>query len=116
VIGNAVVAVARAAAEEIAPRHGSRLTAAVEAAIHADGGHQEQEPTGQYTDPVALGALIVAIAQFGYQVYTDRKGKGQQPISPPRSSRSRSLSIWSIWVLSRSMRASRSGLASMAQR
>lgn len=62
----------------MAPGHGPRLTAAVEAAIHADGGHQEQKTSDQYIDPIALGALIVAIAQFGYQVYTDRKGKGQQ--------------------------------------
>ena len=63
----------------MAPRHGPRLTAAVEAAIHADGGHQEQKTPSQYIDPIALGALIVAIAQFGYQVYTDRKDRGQQP-------------------------------------
>jgi hypothetical protein len=79
VVSNAVAAVARAAAGKMAPRHGPRLTAAVEAAIHADGGHQEQKTPGQYIDPIALGALIVAIAQFGYQVYTDRKDRGQQP-------------------------------------
>jgi hypothetical protein len=33
--------------------------------------------------PVTLGALIVAIAQFGYQVYTDRKKKAKsQPARP----------------------------------
>ena len=73
-----VAGVARAVAGELAPRHGPRLTAAVEAAIHADG-DQEQKAPGQYIDPVALGALIVAIAQFAYQVYTDRKKKGQEP-------------------------------------
>jgi uncharacterized membrane protein YebE (DUF533 family) len=63
----------------LAPKHGSGLTAAVEAAIHADSGRHEQKTAGQYIDPIAVGALIVAIAQFGYQVYTDRKNKGQQP-------------------------------------
>jgi hypothetical protein len=79
VVSNAVAAVARAAAGEMTPRHGPRLAAAVEAAIHADGGHQEQKTPGLYIDPIALGALLVAIAQFGYQVYTDRKDRGQQP-------------------------------------
>jgi hypothetical protein len=79
VIDDAVAGVARVAARELAPRHGSRLAADVEVVIHADGEHQEQKAPGQYLDPVALGALIVSIAQFGYQVYTDRKNKGQQP-------------------------------------
>ncbi|HEX4833957.1 MAG TPA: hypothetical protein VH478_23025 [Trebonia sp.] len=51
--------------------------AEVEAAIGADGG--EEVSRGQYFDPVAVGALIVAIAQFGYQVYTDRRSQGQKP-------------------------------------
>ena len=82
-IDDVVAGAARAAAAELVPRYGSRLAADVEAAIHADGGHQAQErkAPGQYFDPIALGALIVAIAQFGYQVYTDRKKKGQQPAS-----------------------------------
>ena len=80
-INEEVAGVARAAAGELAPRYGPRLTAYVEAAIHADEGHQDpgQKAPGQYVDPIALGALIVAIAQFGYQVYTDHKKKGQQP-------------------------------------
>jgi hypothetical protein len=80
VIDDPVARVARAAAEELVPRYGPRLAAEAEAAIHA-GGQQARERTApdQYFDPVALGALIVAIAQFGYQVYSDRKGKGQQP-------------------------------------
>jgi hypothetical protein len=79
VVSKAPAGIARAAAVELVPKHGHRLTAAVEAAIHADSGHEEQKTPGQYIDPIALGALIVAIAQFGYQVYTDRKNKGQQP-------------------------------------
>jgi hypothetical protein len=81
VIDDTVAGVARATAGELVPRYGSRLAADVEAAIRATGGHQAQEQNapGQYIDPIALGALIVAIAQFSYQVYTDRKSKGQQP-------------------------------------
>ncbi len=80
-IDDAVAGVARAVSGELAPRYGTRLVADVEAGIYANNGRQaqEQEEPGQYLDPVALGALIVAIAQFGYQVYTDRKNKGQQP-------------------------------------
>lgn len=80
-IDDAVAGVARAAAAELTPRYGPRLAADVEAAIHADGGPQTGEPTApdQYFDPIALGAFIVALAQFGYQVYSDHKKKGQQP-------------------------------------
>ncbi len=80
-IDDKVAEVARAVAGQLAPRYGPRLTAYVEAAIHADDGHQGQEEKapGQFVDPISLGALIVALAQFGYQVYTDHKKKGQQP-------------------------------------
>jgi hypothetical protein len=76
VINDAVAKLARAAAGELVPQYGPRLAADTEAAIHAGG---QRTALDQYFDPVALGALIVAIAQFGYQVYTDRKNKGQQP-------------------------------------
>lgn len=71
---------ARAAAEALAPRYGPRLAANVEAAIHAGDGQPQGPPTpAQYLDPVALGALIVSIAQLGYQIYCDRKKGRQQP-------------------------------------
>jgi hypothetical protein len=80
VISNAA-GVARAAARELGPRYGLRLAADVEAAIHASYGHQAQrhKAPDQYLDPIALGALIVVIAQLGYQVYSDRKKSGQPP-------------------------------------
>jgi hypothetical protein len=66
---------------ELVPRYGSRLAADIDSAIHASARQQAQEEgtPGQYLDPVALGALIVAITQFGYQVYKDRKKNGQRP-------------------------------------
>jgi len=73
---DAVAAVARAVAGELVPRYGPRLAADTEAAIRADGKHK---PPGQYLDPVAVGALIVAIAQLGYQIYSDHKSNGQEP-------------------------------------
>jgi hypothetical protein len=81
VTDDAVAEVARAAAWELMQRYGPRLVTDTEAAIHADGDQYAhgQEPPAQYLDPVALGALIVSITQFGHQVYTDRKSKGQQP-------------------------------------
>jgi hypothetical protein len=80
-IDNAVAEVARTAAKELVPRYGPQLAADIEAAIYATGRQRAREPipAEQYLDPVALGALIVSIAQFGYQVYNDRKAKGQQP-------------------------------------
>ena len=75
-IDDGAAAAARAAAQELATKYGSRLVVDVEARIHADG---ERRASRQFVDPVAVGALIVAIAQFGYQVYTDRKSKGQRP-------------------------------------
>ena len=71
---NVVAAVARATAAELAPQYGSRLRVEVENALEGNGGHP-----GQYLDPLALGALIVAITQFGYQVYSDRAKSGSRP-------------------------------------
>ena len=75
-IDDGAATAAREAAQELATKYGSRLVADVEAQIYADGVRQTP---GQFVDPVAVGALIVAVAQFGYQVYTDRKKKGQRP-------------------------------------
>lgn len=73
----AVVAeAARAAAQQLIPQYGPRVTAEVEAALYAPG---EPGPPQQYFDPVAIGALILAVAQFAYQVYSDRKKKGEKP-------------------------------------
>jgi hypothetical protein len=67
---------ARAAARKLAPQYGARLEADVEAALRSAG---EPGPPPQFSDPVALGALIVAIAQLAYQIYSDRKGRGEKP-------------------------------------
>ena len=77
-----VVEVARAVAAELAPRYGGpRLIAEVEAALHAGDGQRAGQPKArdQFVDPISISLLIVAIAQFGYQAYSDRKKKGQQP-------------------------------------
>jgi hypothetical protein len=79
VIDDTAAEAALAAAEGLVPRYGPRLTADVGARIYADGGPAGQTVPDQYVDPIALGAVIVAIAQSGYQVYTDRKKNGQQP-------------------------------------
>jgi hypothetical protein len=81
VIDDGTAAAARAVAEELVPRYGPRLVADVEARIHAGDAQQAEQSTkpDQYVDPVALGALIVAVAQLGYQIYSDHKKKGQRP-------------------------------------
>jgi hypothetical protein len=70
---------ARATSAELGPQYGPRLEAEVEAAIYANGADPaEERKADQYFDPVALGALIVSITQFGYQVYKDQKKKGHR--------------------------------------
>jgi hypothetical protein len=66
--------IARAAAQRLAPEHGERLAAEVEAALYARNSTRGAE---QYViDPVALGTLIVAIATLAWTIYSDlRKEK-----------------------------------------
>jgi hypothetical protein len=66
---------ARAAAQRLAPEHGGSLTADVEAALH---NHTSAHPE-QYLDPISLGALIVAVADLAWTIYTDLKTKTPQP-------------------------------------
>jgi hypothetical protein len=77
-----VATASRAAARRLAGRYGPRLAADVEAALVAgmrrDGG--EAKPPARYViDPIELAGLIVAIAAFAYQVYSDRKKQGHTP-------------------------------------
>ena len=73
-----VAQAARAAAKELAPQYGARLQAEVEAALHSGG---EGEPPPQYTDPVALSGVIVAVAALGWQVYRDLKKPGKEALA-----------------------------------
>jgi hypothetical protein len=69
---DAVAAVARAAAQRLAPEYGSRLAADVEAALYTRGSSRGPE---QY-DPVAIAGVIVAIATLAWTIYRDlRKEK-----------------------------------------
>jgi hypothetical protein len=70
-----VAVAARAAARQLTGLYGPRLEVDVEAALY--GG--EAAPPEQYLDLVALGGLIVAVAQFAYQVYCDHKKDGRKP-------------------------------------
>jgi len=69
---------ARAAAAILAPDHGPRLPAEVEAALAARGAGQRP---GQYLDPVSLASLIVSIASLAWQVYTSQRDRA--PGAPP---------------------------------
>jgi hypothetical protein len=69
---------ARAAATLVAPRHGPRLPADVEAALAARG--QPGRP-GQYLDPVSLASLIVAIATLAWEIYDSHRSN--TPAPPP---------------------------------
>jgi hypothetical protein len=68
---------ARAAAQRLASGPGDGLTADVEAALfNYNSGHPEQ-----YLDPISLGALIVAVADLAWTIYTDLKTKAPRPSS-----------------------------------
>src|SRR3954466_4649555 len=67
---------ARAAAERLAADYGPRLVPDVEAALYAAGSERRPE---QYLDPISLAALIVAAAQFGWQLYQDHKKEAATP-------------------------------------
>ncbi|HEX4806104.1 MAG TPA: hypothetical protein VFU94_09400 [Conexibacter sp.] len=75
---NEVIAGAsRAAAARLADELGRELPGSVEAALHA-------KPTAapaSYADPVALGTLIVAVAQLAWSVWTERRRATPEP--PP---------------------------------
>lgn len=67
---------ARAAARRLAPDYGPQAQAQVEAALY---GAEEQKVPDQYFDPVAIGGLIVAIADLAWTVYSDLKSRGEKP-------------------------------------
>ena len=77
---DSIAAVARAAAERLTPDYGPQLSADVEAALHGPGSHGSGYVLEQY-DPVALGSLIVGIAQLAYMFYANLKKK--TPDTPP---------------------------------
>jgi hypothetical protein len=68
--------IARAAARRLVPEFGVRVEAGVEAALYA----QEDGVRHEY-DPVAIGALIVSIAQLAWTIYSDHRTKA--PDAPP---------------------------------
>ncbi|NUQ97010.1 MAG: hypothetical protein HOY79_10745 [Streptomyces sp.] len=67
---------ARAAAQRLAPQHGTRLVSAVEAALQA---RDTPTPPDTYLDPVALGGLIVSAATLAWTVYTNLRTKTADP-------------------------------------
>jgi hypothetical protein len=69
-------AIARAVAKRLVPEFGVRVEAEVEAALYA----QEDGVRHEY-DPVAIGALIVSIAQLAWTIYSDYRKK--VPDAPP---------------------------------
>lgn len=58
---------ARAAAKRLAPQFGSTLIGDVERALSTGARGRE----GQYLDPVALSAMIIAAADFSWTIYND---------------------------------------------
>lgn len=60
--------IARAAARRLAETHGAALEPQVEAALSARA--RDQRPT-RYLDPLALGSLIVSVANLAWMMITD---------------------------------------------
>jgi hypothetical protein len=80
--GETVAAAARAAAADLAGQLGQpALEVDVEVALYATARSADGEARPpRYVDPVAVAGLVVALAQLGYQVYTDQKKKhGRKP-------------------------------------
>jgi hypothetical protein len=72
-----VATAAVAAARELAGPFGRPLLQLdVEATLHS---RETTEHPAQFTDPVALGSLIVSIATLAWQVYCDKKKEGDKP-------------------------------------
>lgn len=63
--------IARAAATRLVPEFGPRVEMDVEAALYA---RDSGGGTGRY-DPMAIGALVVAIAQLAWSVYDSYRKK-----------------------------------------
>jgi hypothetical protein len=71
--------IARATAQRLAPEHGERLQAEVEAALYA---RIRTRGAEQYViDPIALASLIVAIATLAWTIYSDLR-KEKPDIAP----------------------------------
>jgi uncharacterized membrane protein YebE (DUF533 family) len=72
VSGAVVAAAARAATAQLAQELGlPALEVDVEMALYTNG-RDDARPV-QYADPIAVAGLIVAAAQFAYQIYTDQQ-------------------------------------------
>lgn len=71
-MSNPVEAGARATAERLKDRYGSRLVAEVEELLAA---RDSQAPPDQYLDPTAVAGVIVSAATFAWTVFTNLRSK-----------------------------------------
>jgi hypothetical protein len=69
-----VAVIARATAQQLTDQYGPQLTADVEAALHTTDGRPQQ-----YTDPIAIGGLIVSIASLAWTIYWNLKKDTAEP-------------------------------------
>lgn len=75
-----VAEIARAAAERLSPEFGSRLAVDVDMALY--GRDPGDAGPSRYLDPVALGGLLVSIAQLAWQIYESHRQEGNVPTAP----------------------------------
>lgn len=69
-----VAAIARASAQHLTHRYGPHLAADVEAALHTTNGRPQQ-----YTDPIAIGGLIVSTASLAWTIYWNLRKDTPRP-------------------------------------
>lgn len=93
-MSSAVIATAaRAAAAELAGELGQpTLEVDVEVALYARARNPAEDARPpRFADPVAVAGLVLALAQFAYQVYTDQRKKHHR--KPSRESVTREIRI-----------------------
>jgi hypothetical protein len=77
-MNDAISVVALAAARRLEADHGPALTAEVEAALAR---WQPRSAPEQYSDPIGVASLIVAIATLAWSVYADLRRRMERPAS-----------------------------------
>jgi uncharacterized membrane protein YebE (DUF533 family) len=92
-VSDVIATAARAAAAELAGELGRpTLEVDVEVALYALARNPgEDARPARFADPVAVAGLILALAQFAYQVYSDQRKK--HPRKPSRESVTREIRI-----------------------
>ncbi|MBR7838097.1 hypothetical protein KDL01_32795 [Actinospica durhamensis] len=75
-----VLTASRATAERLAPTYGPQLHADVEAALYSRANSKHEGEPIQYTDPIALAALILQAAEFAWNYCREHRTTHDKPL------------------------------------